>query len=210
MQNLNTLSDKYGKQIDHWNGFDVSINARLQNGLVLQGGVSSGKQVEDNCEVVAKLPEMLSISAADAARRRTAARRAARRRSGARRSSATANSRCSRELKALAIYIIPKVDVQVSGSFRSTPGTCAAPRIHRDQRLPGGELDARPAASGQRGERRARHRGAERDVSPSAGRSSTCGSARCCVREGRTVVSMDIYNALNSDAMITQNQAYAS
>ncbi len=67
VQNLNTLSDKYGKQIDHWNGFDVSINARLQNGLVLQGGVGTGKQVEDNCEVVAKLPEMLSISAADAA-----------------------------------------------------------------------------------------------------------------------------------------------
>ena len=69
VQNLNTLSDKYGKQIDHWNGFDVSINARFQNGLVLQGGVSSGKQVEDNCEVVAKLPEMNSISAADAGSR---------------------------------------------------------------------------------------------------------------------------------------------
>ena len=61
VQNLNTLSDKYGKQIDHWNGFDVSINARLQNGLVLQGGIGTGKQVEDNCEIVAKLPEMLNL-----------------------------------------------------------------------------------------------------------------------------------------------------
>jgi len=28
--------------------------------------------------------------------------------------------------------------------------------------------------------------------------------------KSRSVVSLDVYNALNSDAMITQNQAYAS
>jgi hypothetical protein len=67
VQNLNTLSDKCGKQIDHWNGFDISINARFQNGLILQGCLGTGKQVEDNCAVVAKLPEMLILPAGNAA-----------------------------------------------------------------------------------------------------------------------------------------------
>ena len=122
VQNLNTLSDKYGKQIDHWNGFDIGINARFQNGLVLQGGVSSGKQVEDNCEVVAKLPEMNSISAADAGSANSG-------QTGGAPAQLRPAGFCHREqpmltgAKALAIYIIPKVDVQVSGSFRSTPGT---------------------------------------------------------------------------------------
>ena len=32
---------------------DFSANARLQNGLVLQGGVSTGRTTTDNCEVIA-------------------------------------------------------------------------------------------------------------------------------------------------------------
>ena len=90
VQNYNTLSDKYGKQIDHWNGFDISVNARLQNGLTLQGGVGTGKQIEDNCEVVAKLPEMLQSERC----RPCGQHRRTRRRSGARRSSVIARSRC--------------------------------------------------------------------------------------------------------------------
>ena len=58
-QNLNTLASKYGEQTEHWNGVDVSASARLQNGVTLRGGVATGKRVEDNCEVVAALPEML-------------------------------------------------------------------------------------------------------------------------------------------------------
>ena len=40
------------RQIDHWNGFDVSVNARLAHGLIFQGGISSGKQTTDNCDIV--------------------------------------------------------------------------------------------------------------------------------------------------------------
>src|SRR5439155_18695610 len=39
-------------QIDHWNGFDVSLNARLAHGIIFQGGISAGKQVTDNCDIV--------------------------------------------------------------------------------------------------------------------------------------------------------------
>ena len=48
-----TLARDFGKQTEHWNGVDFSANARLQNGLVLQGGVSTGRTTTDNCEVIA-------------------------------------------------------------------------------------------------------------------------------------------------------------
>ena len=36
--NYVTLSDTFGKQIQHWNGVDVNVNARLGNGTIVQGG----------------------------------------------------------------------------------------------------------------------------------------------------------------------------
>src|SRR5678816_4424946 len=37
--------------IDHWNGFDLSLNARLGRGAILQGGVGTGRQIYDNCDI---------------------------------------------------------------------------------------------------------------------------------------------------------------
>ena len=36
------LSSNFGEQTEHWHGVDVSLNARLRNGLTVQGGTSSG------------------------------------------------------------------------------------------------------------------------------------------------------------------------
>jgi hypothetical protein len=64
----NVIKDaaNFGKQLAHWNGFDVTIDARLRNGLTVQGGVSSGNSMTDNCEVVGQVPEMLQAGAAPA------------------------------------------------------------------------------------------------------------------------------------------------
>jgi hypothetical protein len=204
VQNLNTLSDQYGKQIDHWNGFDISVNARLQNGLTLQGGMGTGKQIEDNCEIVAKLPEMLNLGGAAAAN--------------------TANAPgqwrpaqfCHREepmltgFKALAIYIIPKIDVQVSGSFRSTPGTSlsvgytATNAILTSSSTLGRALSG-TAANMVVGIEKPNEAYTERrqELDMRIGKVLKFSNTR-------TVVSIDLYNALNSDAMIVQNQAYLS
>jgi hypothetical protein len=53
-----TLSDNYGKMTEHFDGVNISVNARLQNGLVLQGGTGSGRQKLNDCEIVDDLPEM--------------------------------------------------------------------------------------------------------------------------------------------------------
>ncbi len=204
VQNLNTLSDNYGKQIDHWNGFDISINARLQNGLTLQGGMGTGKQIEDNCEIVAKLPEMLNLGGAAAANT----------------ANAPAQWRpaqfCHREepmltgFKALAIYIIPKIDVQVSGSFRSTPGTSlsvgytATNAILTSSSTLGRPLSG-TAANMVIGIEKPNEAYTERrqELDMRIGKVLRFSNTR-------TVVSIDLYNALNSNAMIVQNQAYLS
>jgi carboxypeptidase family protein len=204
VQNLNTLSDKYGKQIDHWNGFDISLNARLQNGLTLQGGVGSGKQIEDNCEVVAKLPEMLNLIGANAANT----------------ANAPAQWRpaqfCHREepmltgVKALAIYIIPKIDVQVSGSFRSTPGTSlsvgytATNAILASTSTLGRPLSG-TAANMVIGIEKPNEAYTERrqELDMRIGKVLKFSNTR-------SVVSIDLFNALNANPMIIQNQAYAS
>jgi hypothetical protein len=206
VQNFNTLSDNYGKQIDHWNGFDVSVNARLRNGLVIQGGMGTGKQVEDNCEIVAKVPEMLSLSAADAVAASTAGAPAQWR----------PQDFCHREqpwltgFKALAIYIIPKIDVQVSGSFRSTPGTTLAVGYTATNAiLASTSTLGRPLSGTQPNmvigieEPNATFTERRNELDMRIGKVLRFANTR-------TVVSMDIFNALNSNAMIVQNQAYAS
>ena len=57
VNNLITLARKFGDQYEHWNGVDFTVNARMANGLTVQGGVATGKQVTDNCEIRAALPE---------------------------------------------------------------------------------------------------------------------------------------------------------
>ena len=43
VDNYTTFADDYGKQIEHWNGFDFTINARPSAGVNLQGGWSTGR-----------------------------------------------------------------------------------------------------------------------------------------------------------------------
>ena len=45
---------------ENWHGIDVSVNARLRNGLTVQGGTSTGRRLQDNCDVRAALPETYS------------------------------------------------------------------------------------------------------------------------------------------------------
>jgi hypothetical protein len=48
----------YGQQFLHWDGFDINSNVRLQE-ITFQGGVTFGKTMSDNCQIVSKLPEVL-------------------------------------------------------------------------------------------------------------------------------------------------------
>jgi hypothetical protein len=105
VDNYTTFADDYGKQIEHWNGVDFSVGARLRTGLTVQGGLSSGRTSTDNCDLRTKLPEIT--------------------RSG---NAAVPESQCHvdtaflTQYKMLGTYLVPKIDVQFGVTFQSTPG----------------------------------------------------------------------------------------
>jgi len=102
--NFQTFSDVYGKQIRHWNGVEINFNARVRDGLTFQGGTSIGRRTDDNCEIRAAVPEIvLGTQARITPYCRTQAP-------------------FDKDFKGLASYTIPKLDVQVSGTFQSLPG----------------------------------------------------------------------------------------
>src|SRR5262249_35868914 len=39
------------KVYDHWFGYDLTMNARLPQGVIIQGGLSTGHQTTDYCDV---------------------------------------------------------------------------------------------------------------------------------------------------------------
>ena len=46
----------------YWHGVDTTVNARLRNGLIFQGGTSTGRGVRDRCEILEKVPELFERS----------------------------------------------------------------------------------------------------------------------------------------------------
>ena len=102
--NFSTYAPNYGHQSSVYNGLELSVSARMANGVTLQAGSSIGEQVTDNCEIREKLPEISPTNpychnAPGITARTTGA----------------------------ASYTIPKIDVLVSGTFQSSPaGTLAA------------------------------------------------------------------------------------
>jgi hypothetical protein len=55
VNNVETLASNFGIQFEHWQGVDLTINARMRTGIILQGGVDTGKTVTDNCDVAGKI-----------------------------------------------------------------------------------------------------------------------------------------------------------
>lgn len=103
--NYVTYAKNYGKQIEHWNGVDVTLNARPRGGVTLQGGLSTGRTSLDNCEVAERVPETLQVG-----------------------SLWTPLQYCHQDTKFLTqvkgsgSYSVPKVDVLISAVLQSLPG----------------------------------------------------------------------------------------
>jgi len=109
------LSANLGTQLEHWNGFDISVNARLMNGFLLQGGISTGQTMTDNCAVLAKAVEAVAAG-------------------GVINPTPATVPYCHQETiwmgqtqaKLLGSYLIPKIDMNVAATFQSVPGPLLA------------------------------------------------------------------------------------
>jgi hypothetical protein len=104
-ENVQSSTKDFGDYKRYWDGFDITAQARLRNGLTLQGGTSSGRLVEDICDVRSQVPELTAGGLAS-----------------------PTNPYCRQAepmlttFKGLFSYLIPKVDMQFAGTFSSRPG----------------------------------------------------------------------------------------
>jgi hypothetical protein len=102
--NLFTLARDYGDQIQRWNGVDLTMNARIRPDLYVQGGMSTGRTLTDNCEILAQIPESNPLGL-PYCRQETS---------------------FLTQVKLLGSYTVPVIAVQVSGAFQSVPGPAVA------------------------------------------------------------------------------------
>src|SRR5207237_7497853 len=57
-----TLAGDFGEQYQRYNGLLVNVSARLGAGLQFQGGINTGKTINDNCAVRAQLPALTTVA----------------------------------------------------------------------------------------------------------------------------------------------------
>ena len=109
-----TLAKNYGAQTEKFDAINVSLQARLQNGLTFQAGVGPGRLVTNDCDVVDNLPEMLQAAAGNPSRSFAVASRPLER--------CEQNNGWRTGVSGLATSTIPKIDVLVSGTYQNQPG----------------------------------------------------------------------------------------
>jgi hypothetical protein len=115
---LAQASDNFAKQVENWQGVDVNVVARLRSGITVQGGTSTGRRLSDACALRAAVPEQ-GEGPTGTANTSIAG-------------GSVTNPYCrveepyTTQFKGLATYTIPRLDVQVSGTWSSTPGDALA------------------------------------------------------------------------------------
>jgi Carboxypeptidase regulatory-like domain len=57
VDNLVTFADQFGTRTEVYDGVDLTVNARLPRGVVVQGGLNTGRVVTDDCTVRPDSPE---------------------------------------------------------------------------------------------------------------------------------------------------------
>ena len=119
----NLVSDAavHGRWDEHFSGLDITIQARVGDRFTFIGGTSTGQTVADNCEVRSRLPELATTAMGTSVF------------GGARGSAVTPVSPYCHvaygvltQLRGLATYMVPRLDVEVSATLQSKPGALLA------------------------------------------------------------------------------------
>ena len=110
VKNYLAPASDYADPTFYWQGLEMTVNARIDNGLTMQGGFTTGGGVRDLCEVAARLPELHQAGGLLVNRDVAACR---------------VEEPWLWTWRGLASYVVPKVDVQVSGIMRSMANVAA-------------------------------------------------------------------------------------
>jgi hypothetical protein len=89
-----------------WDGFDITLNARLRGGLTTQVGTTTGRALVDTCEIATKFNNVNAQNGTILGPDPRGCHNA---------------EPWQTQLRGLATYVIPKIDVLVSATLRSQP-----------------------------------------------------------------------------------------
>jgi len=196
-RNVIKSASDFGDQQQHWNGVDMSVDARLRNGLFLQGGFSTGKTMTDNCDIIDDLPEALTVNAAAGIQPQV---------TGAAAGQLTPASFCHQETpfltqyKGLVSYNLPWYGIRVSGTLQSLPGPqIVATNVYNNANRAALTTLARPFTNAQ---------ATINTIEPASAFGDRLNQIDLRftkivnVGHGRIDFNVDLYNAFNSDAVI--------
>ena len=202
VNNLLTGAAMHGRWGQHFNGVDVTVQARAGRSVTFAGGTSTGQTVADNCDVRARLPELSTAVTGTSAFG-----------AGLAASAVTPLSPYCHvaygvltQLRGLSSYVVPKLDLQIAATFQSKPGALLAANYAAPNSV----------------------------VAPSLGRNLSGNAPNATVnliepgsmygdrinqidlrfakvfgvRGSRATVGVDVYNALNSSAVLTYNNSF--
>jgi len=196
--NLLKSTKDVGEDTRVFNGVDVNFNVRMRNSFTFQGGTSTGKVVNDWCEIRAAVPENTVFGV-----------------------NTFLNPYCHQEspyqtaFRGLSTYTIPRIDVVVSGVYQDKPnvGTDQIVSQAANYTLTAADQAAAAAQMGrpltttgpitvnlispgvQYGNRVRQLDFAVKKIVPISGR--------------RLTVGLDLYNVLNNNVTLAFNQTYS-
>ena len=201
-RNVVKAASQFGNQYQHWNGVDANLDLRLANGLLLQGGLATGRTVTDNCDVVQQVPEAL-LGAAVLGTIQVGVW--------------TPASFCHQEsgfvtqYKGLGSYTLPWGGVRVSGTFQSLYG----PQVLANVTYTNADI----AAGRVQGLGRATFLAAQAAVNvvqPGSVYGDRLNQIDFRVTKivpvgrGRIEADFDLYNLMNSDAILAQSNVFGA
>jgi hypothetical protein len=193
-------------QYQHYNGFLINVSARM-HGLTFQGGVNSGKTVRDNCAARSQFfdlnvpgfdqsagPQVYSLD-----------------------SNCHIDSGMLTRVTGFGSYLIPKIDVQFSGTFRSDPGTLLAANVFTFS--PGNAFFGQPGApqflASSTSFFNSPNFAFVNILTPGSMYGDRINEVDLSVAKilkfgrTRTRVGVDVYNVTNSSAVLSYNNSYA-
>jgi hypothetical protein len=201
IDNLVTDSGRYGAWHQYFNGVDATVNIRRDR-FTFIGGTSTGQAVADNCDVRAHLPELATTTTGTSAFG-----------PGLVGSAVTPVSPYCHvaygiltQLRGLASYHVPQVDVQLAATFQSKPGAMLAANYAVPNEQAAATLGR--SLSGDAPNVTVNL------VRPGAMRGDRINEIDIRVAKllkfgrSRATLAADLYNALNSSAVLTYNAAF--
>jgi hypothetical protein len=112
VNNYVTFADNFGNEIEHWDGIDATVNVRLLSSTVVQGGLSSGRTTTDDCPIVTNYPGAVTVTSSIGTVQST--------------QMCHLQTPFLTQVKLLGSYTVPKVDVRIASTFQSFPGPLIA------------------------------------------------------------------------------------